>query len=125
EPDMHLVTMVIVCVAAIGIALGAGTPSASAEGCASTCSVGAVGTGGESSDGNAEGFHVQQPSTGFPGSNFSNSGNQIAGNISVTGASQGSASGALTPQGAVVGHFTGVSAIFFGMDGDCNGVCTP
>lgn len=94
-----------------------------AEGCASTCSVGAAGTGGENSDGNAEGFRLEGPSTGFPGSTFTNQGSEIGGHISVTGASEGMASGAFTPQGVLVGHFTGVSAIFFGLDGDCSGVC--
>jgi hypothetical protein len=43
--------------------------------------------------------------------------------ISVEGTANGSASGAFTPQGVVVGHYDGVVAIRFGMDGDCSGVC--
>jgi hypothetical protein len=111
-----------VCIA-VGITLGAGTTSASAEGCASSCAVGGAGTGGESSDGEAGGFHVQLPSTGFPGSTFSNSGNEIAGNISLKGTADGTGAGAFTPQEDVVGHYDGVVAGFFGIDGTCNGVC--
>ncbi len=120
---MRLVPVVTVCIAAVGIAFGAGTPSASAEGCASTCSVGGAGTGGESSDGNAEGFRIQRPSTKFPGSTYSNVGNQIAGNTSVEGTANGMGAGAFTPQGVLVGHFDGVVAVDFGIDGTCNGVC--
>ncbi|HEX5912660.1 MAG TPA: hypothetical protein VFY54_05965 [Rubrobacter sp.] len=117
-------TLVAIAAAAVMVLVTAGTAWADpAEGCASTCSVGAAGTGGESSDGNAEGFRLKGPSTGFPGSTFTNQGNEMGGHISVQGASEGSASGAFTPQGVLVGHFTGVSAIFFGLDGDCNGVC--
>jgi hypothetical protein len=121
---MRLRTVVTVCIAAVGVALGVGAPPASAEGgCASVCSVGGAGTGGESSDGKAEGFRLQAPSTGFPGSTFSNAGNQIAGNISLNGTADGMGAGALTPQGVVVGHYDGVVADFFGMEGTCNGVC--
>ncbi len=89
-----------------------------------TCSAGGAGTGGESSDGKAQGFRLEGASTGFPGSTFTNQGNEfLGGHISVTGASEGMASGTFTPQGALVGHFNGVSAIFFGLDGPCNGVC--
>ena len=119
----RLVTVIATCIAAVGIALGAGTPSASAEGCASTCAVGGAGTGGQSSDGNAGGFHVQLPSTYFPGSTLTNSGNQIAGNITIKGTADGMAAGAFTPQDVVVGHYDGVVADFFGIDGTCNGVC--
>ena len=120
-------TVVAIAAAAVMVLVTAGTAWADpAEGCASTCSVGAVGTGGENSDGNASGGRLKGPSTGFPGSTFTNQGHvEIGGHISVTGTSAGMASGAFTPQGAVVGHYTGVSAIFFGMDGPCNGVCTP
>ena len=117
-------TLVAIAAAAVMVLVTAGTAWADpAEGCASTCSVGAAGTGGGSSDGNAEGFRLKGPSTGLPGSTFTNQGNEMGGHISVQGASEGSASGAFTPQGVLVGHFTGVSAIFFGLDGDCNGVC--
>ena len=118
-----LLTVVSVCIAAVGIALGAGTPSASAEGCATTCRVGAVGQGGESSDGKANGFRLEGASGGFPGSTFTNQGNEMAGHIRVTGAFEGMASGALTPQGVIVGHFEGVSATFFGVPDPCSGRC--
>ena len=96
------------------------------EGCGTTCSVGAFGTGGESSDGNAQGFRLKGLSTGFPGSTFTNQGTEMAGHIAVTGPIyEGSGSGAFTPQGEMVGHWDGVTAIFFGLDGDCNGICTP
>ena len=112
-----------VCITAIGFTLVAGAPSASAAGCATTCSVGGAGTGGESSEGRAGGFRIQQPSTGFPGATYSNSGNEIAGNISLKGTAEGMGAGAITPQGAVVGHYDGIVAVFFGFDGTCNGVC--
>jgi hypothetical protein len=98
-------------------------PTASAEGCADTCAVGAVGTGGINSDGNAEGGRRKGLSTGFPGSTFTNQGNDFAGHIAVTGPFVGSASGADMPDGTLVGHYDGVSAIFFGLDGDCSGRC--
>ncbi|MET0565520.1 MAG: hypothetical protein ABW021_03645 [Acidimicrobiia bacterium] len=95
-----------------------------AGGCASVCSVGGAGTGGESSDGQADGFRLEGQSTGFPGSTFTNQGSATyGGHIAVTGASEGTASGTFTPQGVLVGHFDGVSAIFFGLEGDCSGVC--
>lgn len=109
--------------AAIAASLALAVPSASAQGCASTCSVGAVGTGGENSDGQAGGFRLAGPSTGFPGSTFTNQGNEIGGHISVEGTANGTASGANTPQGDLVGHFTGVSADFFGTDDPCSGIC--
>jgi hypothetical protein len=82
-----------------------------------------AGTGGQSSDGQAGGFRLEGSSTGFPGSTFTNSGNQIAGHITVEGTANGTGSGAFTPQGVVVGHYDGVVAIRFGLDGDCSGVC--
>lgn len=111
--------------AAIVASLALAVPTASAEGCATTCSVGLVGTGGENSDGQAQGFRLKGLSTGFPGSTFTNQGNEIAGHIAVTGPFEGSASGRVMPDGTLVGHFDGVSAIFFGLDGDCSGVCVP
>ena len=111
--------------AAIAASLALAVPTASAEGCATTCSVGLVGTGGENSDGQAQGFRLKGLSGGFPGSTFTNQGNEMAGHIAVTGPFEGSASGRVTPDGTLVGHFDGVSAIFFGLDGDCSGVCVP
>jgi hypothetical protein len=112
-----------VCIATVGVTLGAGMTSASAENCASTCFVGGAGAGGQNSDGRAQGFHLQRPSTGFPGSTFSNSGSLIGGNIRITGTADGLGAGAFTPQGVVVGHYDGVVAGLFGIDGTCNGVC--
>ena len=109
--------------AAIVASLALAVPPASAEGCATTCAVGGAGTGGQNSDGQAQGFRLKGLSGGFPGSTFTNQGNEMAGHISVQGASIGSASGAFTPQGVLVGHYDGVVAIRFGMDGDCSGVC--
>ena len=109
--------------AAIAASLALAVPTASAEGCASNCSVGGAGTGGQNSDGQAQGFRLEGPSTGFPGSTFTNQGNEMGGHISVQGASTGSASGAFTPQGVLVGHFDGVSAGFFGTDDPCSGIC--
>jgi hypothetical protein len=121
---MRLGTVIATCTIAVGVALGAGTPSASAEVCGSTCSgVGAAGTGGQSSDGKAEGWRFQQPSTTFPGSTYTNAGNEIGGNITYQGSASGMGAGAFTPQGVVVGHFDGVVAGLFGIDGTCNGVC--
>jgi hypothetical protein len=108
---------------ALAASLVLAVPTASAEGCASTCSAGAAGTGGQNSDGKAQGFRQEGPSTGFPGSTFTNQGGPTGGNITVKGAANGSASGALTPQGVLVGHFDGVSADFFGTDDPCSGVC--
>jgi hypothetical protein len=109
--------------AAIVASLVLAVPTASAEGCADTCAVGAVGNGGIKSDGKAQGGRREGLSTGFPGSTITNQGNDHAGHIAVTGAFVGSASGADHPQGDLAGHYTGVSAIFFGLDGDCSGRC--
>jgi len=98
-------------------------PTASAEGCASTCSVGAAGAGGENSDGQAQGFRLAGPSTGFPGSTFTNQGSEMAGHISVKGTAEGSASGGITPQGVLVGHYDGVVADRFGVPDPCSGIC--
>ena len=116
--------LVIVCAVALGATLAGGTLSASAAGCSSTCSVGGAGNGGESSGGAAQGFNYQQqPLPGLAGATVSNSGNQIGGNITVTGTASGMAGGAYTPQEVVVGHYTGFVAQYFGMPGPCNGVC--
>ena len=110
--------------AAVAIGLSA-VSAASAAGCASgtTCAVGGAGTGGQASDGNAQGFRLAGPSTGFPGSTFTNQGNQMAGNITLTGTASGSGSGAFTPQGVLVGHYDGVTAGFFGTTDPCSGIC--
>jgi len=109
--------------AAIVASLALAVPSASAEGCASICSVGGAGTGGENSDGKAGGFRREGPSTGFPGSTFTNSGNEIAGHVTLEGTANGSGSGAFTPQGVVVGHYEGITAVLFGVPDPCSGIC--
>ena len=110
--------------AAIAASLALAVPTASAEGCADTCAVGAAGNGGQSSDGQAQGFRRKGLSTGFPGSTFTNQGNtETGGHIAVTGPFEGSASGRPMPDGTLVGHFDGVTAIFLGLDGDCSGRC--
>jgi hypothetical protein len=119
---MHAITRIAVGVAVVAV-IGTAAPSASAEGCASTCSVGGSGTGGQSSDGKAEGFRYLKPATGFPGSTVSNSGNQIAGNISLSGTADGLGAGAYTPQEVIVGHYDGAVSDLFGIGGTCNGVC--
>ena len=109
--------------AAIAASLALAVSTASAEGCASTCAVGAAGTGGQASDGKAQGFRQAGPSTGFPGSTFTNQGGESSGHITVEGTANGSASGGITPQGVLVGHYDGVVAERFGIDGTCSGRC--
>jgi hypothetical protein len=111
----------VVCAAVLGgVLIGTGTASAD---CSSTCSVGGFGTGGQSSNGAAQGFHYQQPVPSVAGATVSNSGNQTGGNITVTGTVSGMAGGAFTPQGVVVGHYTGFVANSFGVPDPCSGVC--
>lgn len=109
--------------AAILASLALAVPTASAEGCATTCAAGGAGTGGVNSDGSAGGFRLEGPSTGFPGATFTNQGNENAGHISLQGTAEGMASGGFTPQGLVVGHYTGDVAANFGIDGTCSGIC--
>ena len=112
--------------AVIAASLALAVPTASAQGCSDIpCAVGAVGNGGVNSDGKAHGGRITGFSTGFPGSTFTNQGNEVAGNITVSGPFEGSARGHDMPDGTLRGHYDGVSAIFFGLDGDCNGVCVP
>ena len=89
-------------------------------GCASGCSVGGHGTGGENSDGAARGFNDKNLTfPEHPGEVVSNSGTDFSGHLvaedEATGATIGSASGALA-RGIddFVGHVT------FG--GVCNGL---
>jgi hypothetical protein len=104
--------------------LGAGAQSASAEHSTSPSSgAGAAGTGGESSGGKAQGFRLEKPSTTLPDTTYTNSGSQIGGLITLTGASEGMGAGAYTPQEVIVGHFTGAVSDVFGIGGTCNGVC--
>lgn len=123
EPDMRLLTGGSIFVLAAGITVGATSGLASAGGCSTTCSSGGAGQGGVSSDGNAHGFRLEGPSTRFPGATFTNQGNENAGHISLSGAADGMASGAYTPQGVVVGHYTGDVADGFGTSDPCSGIC--
>jgi hypothetical protein len=75
-------------------------------GCATTCSVGAVGTGGINSDGGAEGGRRKGLSTGFPGSTFHQPGQRLR----------------RTHRGHWPVRRVGVRRIF-GLDGDCSGRC--
>lgn len=104
-----------------GAALVSG-PATAAD-CSSTCAVGGAGTGGQSSGGAAQGFYYQKPVPGIPDATVSNSGNQIGGNITVTGSVSGTANGAYTPQGDIVGHYTGFMADYFGVPEGCSGIC--
>jgi hypothetical protein len=85
-----------------------------------TCSVGGAGTGGVNSDGKAQGFRLEEPSTNFPGGTLTNSGNNDAGRLHVTDALNpvGSLSGTFreNPQPAARGHGTGIF-------GDWSGQC--
>jgi hypothetical protein len=111
---------VVFAVALGGVVLGTGSASAD---CSSLCSVGGSGTGGQSSNGAAQGVHYQQPVPGVAGATVANSGSQIGGNITVTGTESGMAGGAYTPRGVVVGHYTGFVADYFGVPDPCSGVC--
>jgi hypothetical protein len=68
----------------IAVTLLLGSSLASANCGSGTCAVGAFGTGGDSSGGKAQGFHLQFPSTRYPGETFSNVGNFDAGRLNVT-----------------------------------------
>ncbi|MFZ2158007.1 MAG: hypothetical protein WAV72_18050 [Bradyrhizobium sp.] len=77
-----------------------------------TCSVGASGTGGERSEGKAQGFRDEFISTvRIPGAAITNSGNPDSGRLTVTldGNSLGTLSGTFRehPQPTVRGHGTG------------------
>jgi len=85
-----------------------------------SCSVGAFGTGGTSSEGKAQGFRLEFPSTMFPGGSVSNTGNLDAGRFNVDDGSGsiGSTSGTFreNPTPSVRGHFSGLL-------GDWSGQC--
>jgi hypothetical protein len=76
-------------------------------GCSGTCFVGGSGTGGEQSDGSASGFHYQHPILDGE-TTLTNSGSDFSGHIGVSGNLEGTANGACSPQGMIVGHYTGV-----------------
>jgi hypothetical protein len=82
-----------------------------------SCSVGAFGTGGTSSDGKAQGFRLTFPSTMFPGATFSNTGNFDAGRLSISDGI-GSTSGTFrqNPTPTVRGNASGIF-------GDWSGQC--
>jgi hypothetical protein len=68
--------------------------SAGAGGCGATdCSTGAAGQGGIASQGKAQGFHIEAPSSGSPDIHVTNVGNSDAGHIVLTGALMGTLSG--------------------------------
>jgi hypothetical protein len=111
---------VIAALALAGAMVGAGTAAAD---CSAACSVGGAGTGGQSSGGAAQGFHYEAPVPGVAGATVDNTGNQIGGHFTVTGTVSGKAGGAYTPQGVIVGHYTGFVADYFGVPDHCSGVC--
>lgn len=112
-------TMVLATVVATVVVVSA---PASAE-CSQTCAAGAAGTGGTASDGAAEGFRLAGPSR-IPGASFTNTGNDIAGHVTISGTVNGAGSGAITPQGQLVGHFEGFTALIFtGSPETCSGIC--
>jgi hypothetical protein len=108
--------------AAVAATLVATSGPASAD-CSETCAAGAAGTGGSASDGAAQGFRLEGPSR-IPGATFPNSGNDIAGHITISGTENGAGAGAFTPQEQLVGHYEGFTALLFlGSPETCNGIC--
>lgn len=96
-------------------------PSMALSSCGdASCSVGAAGTGGEKSDGKAQGFHEIIPSIRFPGRTITNSGNLDAGRLTILGGGfpSGTISGTFreNPEPTVRGHGTGIF-------GDWSGQC--
>lgn len=82
------------------------TTGALSGGCGTgNCSVGAFGQGGVASEGNAQGFHVERPSTLYPSSTYTNVGNDDAGRIDVSG--QGTLQGTYRNE-ISRGHETGI-----------------
>jgi hypothetical protein len=70
------------------------------------CSVGAAGTGGDKSEGKAQGFRSEGPGP-VEGVSVTNSGNSDAGQFKVTGTRNGSLTGTFR-DGTARGHGTGV-----------------
>jgi hypothetical protein len=97
-------------------------PSVASSNCGvgNACAVGAAGTGGEKSEGKAQGFREVIESVNFPGRIITNSGNADAGHLNISGG--GFPSGDLTgtfrqnPQPSARGHGTGIF-------GDWSGQC--
>jgi hypothetical protein len=88
--------------------------------CDTFCEVGAAGTGGESSDGRAQGFHYIVPGHN-PGSIATNSGNLMAGRLVI--ARSGDIVGTLTGNyidGVCHGSETGIFGDTTGADPDCD-----
>jgi hypothetical protein len=104
-----------------GLALGTSVlwPSASIAQCNSNCSVGALGQGGTSSGGAAQGFHYNGPGN-QPEYTITNVGNFDAGHVSAT--LDGEDAGALDGtyhDGVCIGLATGVFGDYQGRDPDC------
>lgn len=119
---MHHIKRFALVLAAIAATTVATSAPASAD-CSETCAAGAAGTGGSASGGAAQGFRLEGPSR-IPGASFTNSGNDIAGHLTISGTESGAGSGAFTPQEQVVGHYEGFTAeLFFGSPETCNGIC--
>ena len=85
-------------------------------GCSAVCKVGASGTGGEKSGGNAQGFLRKGPGESVPGTTIQNSGTNFSGHLVVSGTENGTFSGADAPGVGIVGHTTGDF-------GECSGRC--
>ena len=101
------------CLAVTAAALVFVSPVAMSNCGGDTCSVGASGTGGEKSDGKAQGFRDEFISTvRIPGAAVTNSGNLDAGRLTVSrdGNSLGTLSGTLraNPQRTARGRGTGL-----------------
>ena len=119
---MHHIKQFGLVLAAIAATTIVTSGPASAD-CSEICAAGAAGTGGSASDGAAQGFRLAGPSR-IPRADFTNSGNDIAGHITISGSENGSGSGAFTPQEQLVGHYEGFTAlIFLGSPETCNGIC--
>ena len=95
-------------------------PSSSMAQCNSYCSVGALGQGGASSDGAAQGFRYVAPGHAVPGAIVTNVGNSDAGHISVVldGDVLGTLDGTYH-DGVCIGLATGVFGDLHGRDPDC------
>ena len=70
------------------------------------CSVGAAGTGGEQSEGKAQGFRIERPGIN-PGVSVTNVGNNNAGRITLSGDRNGTLAGTFRDESAR-GHGTGL-----------------
>ena len=82
----------------------------------SSCAVGALGTGGAASGGNAQGSYEKRPAGRDPAETLTNAGNPMAGRLGITNYGYLSGTGA-TVDNVVRGHGTGIF-------GDWSGLCT-